>query len=1243
MLKASRLPLLALLLLARPTAQAQSQTKIDVVDRGKRATALVEVTSPRGEGSGSGFCIDKAGLFITNAHVVEGAAQVRLVVDIGLKSQRSLRAKVLRSDDEFDLALLKVDADLGLTPLELGKDDSLSLTDPVTAFGFPFGHLVAAASAPDITVIRSRVTSLRMDDGKLRFVQFDGQLNPGNSGGPVLDDEARVVGVAVATIRGAAINLAVPVRLLSEFLAAPGLVFDPPPLAYKDRSRPVTWTIKVLPPTPVSRLPEKLSVVVKLATGPENVRTLTAQPVGGGVFMVKVTPVPRDPDRKVELDAKFPTGEAYHFEVKDGDVKVGRQSFMLSDLRMLFGWPSPRAHTSRGQVAYGPITGLGKVKVKAGKKTVTIDLNRASLINARPLGPPQPVQAVEAVVEARQGSRVLATVHKRANLEGVPPIAGQVAPGVAGIAPIFPRPPRGGMRGGLDLEGDGGQLKMGGMLNVDGTPRGAGAAVRPPKIEIGPAKVVAGTVPEAGGPVRFVGHTNVLWDVAISPDGRRVLTASHDGTVGLWEIKTGKPLRTFPGHSDHVKGVAFLPDGLRGLSCGDDDTVRLWDLETGRELRRFSGHTADVQSVAVSADGRRVLSGSSDRTMRLWDLETGRELRRFVGHTADLGDVIFVPGGDRAMSAGSDKTVRLWDLETGREVRRFVGETGPPTCLAASPDGRLVLAGGADGVVRVWEIETGREVGRLVGHADSVLGVGFTPDGRHAISAGWSKDQSVRLWDVDGLRQVLCLRGFKAGLSEVAVSPDGRSIVAAVQDSTAELRDLLGLDPPAEVPGVAPLVRSLEGKISDVAVGGGGRYLLLTMKDAGKVVVFDINAADVVKTIPLAAPNALVAAGAKKFLVAFPDEKLIHRWDLETLTREVSNATLPVRGRLNGLAMGSDSDGPALAAWSPEPANSPAGPSQFSFIDLESLKVLRVGRLTAGGEQGLGAPSSSSGGSFTLHPLLRDRVLIRASAGGGLFGFSQASGSHHGFQTLSAEGDSLKAVYKIESAGHLVPGPDGRTVFTGRSGRLDAAGQPVGRAGAPPSGAPVAAVPTPDPSYFLTVEGSAVVSQPVRASIHVAGSGDRLVTVHGLDEMADVFKDEIRVKDDFTLEKRFHFVPAARLLVTIPPSNDRLVLRRLDLEQALAGLPGDYLFVVSPPVVIAKAGQPFEHRLEARSRKGGVKYTLSRGPAGLAVSAEGRLSWPSPRRTEGEDSTAVVIVSDASGREAFHTLSLHVN
>src|SRR5262249_26951558 len=116
------------------------------------------------------------------------------------------------------------------------------------------------------------------------------------------------------------------------------------------------------------------------------------------------------------------------------------------------------------------------------------------------------------------------------------------------------------------------------------------------------------------------------------------------------------------------------------------------------------------------------------------------------------------------------------------------------------------------------------------------------------------------------------------------------------------------LTPTAEKGPDAPVVRSLAGTISDVAVGGGGRFLLLTLKDVRKLAIFDVNAADVVKTINLPSANALVAGAARKVLIVFPDERLIQRWDLTTLQRDGGSRPSPIKERITRLVSGSDSD-----------------------------------------------------------------------------------------------------------------------------------------------------------------------------------------------------------------------------------------------------------------------------------------------------------------------------------------------
>lgn len=122
------------------------------------------------------------------------------------------------------------------------------------------------------------------------------------------------------------------------------------------------------------------------------------------------------------------------------------------------------------------------------------------------------------------------------------------------------------------------------------------------------------------------GHTDSVSAVAVTADGRTVVSGSYDRTVRVWDAATGEERRRLEGHTDSVTAVAVAADGWTVVSASEDRTVRMWDTATGAERGRFL-HTSPVYAVAVTLDGRTVVSGSTGGTVRVWDAATGAERR----------------------------------------------------------------------------------------------------------------------------------------------------------------------------------------------------------------------------------------------------------------------------------------------------------------------------------------------------------------------------------------------------------------------------------------------------------------------------------------------------------------------------------------------------------------------------------------------------------------------------------------
>jgi WD40 repeat protein/uncharacterized caspase-like protein len=329
----------------------------------------------------------------------------------------------------------------------------------------------------------------------------------------------------------------------------------------------------------------------------------------------------------------------------------------------------------------------------------------------------------------------------------------------------------------------------------------------------------------------FSGHSERVSSVAISTDGRYVVTGSYDKTAKLWDLTSGHELRTFSGHSEGVSSVAFSTDGRYVVTGSDDKTAKVWDLSRGQETRTFSGHSEGVSSVGISTDGRYVVTGSCDKTAKLWDLTSGQEIRTFSGHSHYVSSVAISRDARYAVTGSSDDTAKLWDLSSGEEIRTFSGHSIWINSVAISTDGRYVVTGSYDKTAKLWDLNSGEEIRTFSGHSISVDAVAFSPDGKHLLTGDF--DGTARLWDLRTGQEIRRFSGHTDNITSVAASTDGRYLLTASGDKTAKLWDLRSGQEIRTFSGHSALVHS-------VAISADDRYVVTGGRD-GKTIIWDLN------------------------------------------------------------------------------------------------------------------------------------------------------------------------------------------------------------------------------------------------------------------------------------------------------------------------------------------------------------------------------------------------------------------
>ena len=392
-----------LVLFASRSALADQLTKAEIVKRGKAATAFVEVAN---RGCATAFCIHPSGLFITNEHVVRRAEKstITVTLDSSLKTQEVLNAKLLRVDRDLDLALLQVEGKGELPTLQLGTIAGVSELIEVVAFGFPLGRELSPdhKEYPSISINSGKVTALRFKKGQLQQIQIDVALAPGNSGGPVLNDQGQVIGVVVSGVRGTqGINQAIPVSHVQRFLQTPVIRFKPPPLKKAALDKPVEFRANV-----ISFQPKDPAYSVQLilkSGGEQHVFPMAKQ---GNDFVVSTPPVKSLASRQVEIAARFESASIAGM-VEDVVLKVGEKPVRLSKIRQIESRPKakPLVTLASGKVVEGEVSGLGMTEVSLADQKVKVNLSKATRVEVQQ---PNEISAVAATVVVRLEGKELA-------------------------------------------------------------------------------------------------------------------------------------------------------------------------------------------------------------------------------------------------------------------------------------------------------------------------------------------------------------------------------------------------------------------------------------------------------------------------------------------------------------------------------------------------------------------------------------------------------------------------------------------------------------------------------------------------------------------------------------------------------------------------------------------------------------------------------------------------------------------
>jgi WD40 repeat protein len=260
--------------------------------------------------------------------------------------------------------------------------------------------------------------------------------------------------------------------------------------------------------------------------------------------------------------------------------------------------------------------------------------------------------------------------------------------------------------------------------------------------------------------------------------GQRIIICSWYYSIRVWDLETSTQVGEEWEDKDYgVQTIVLSPDSKKVASGSRDGTVKLWNIDTGKVIKTWTGHTKKVMTVSWSPDGGRVVSGSLGGTFRVWDVESGKTILGPINTGKDVRAVCYSPDAKMIATVTDRDELKVWDaINTGELLKTFKGRFSSLACawtsrmenrksiqphglnltcagtstISLSPNDRILASTSyLDKTAKLWNPDTNQPIGTPLRHPDRVRTANFSADGKFLVTS--CLDRHIYTWDVSAI------------------------------------------------------------------------------------------------------------------------------------------------------------------------------------------------------------------------------------------------------------------------------------------------------------------------------------------------------------------------------------------------------------------------------------------------------------------------------------------------------------